>query len=224
MKVKFLGHLKKGNFLRPGAIISDITGTGSFLPNPYGNVIIVNNPSLVAQNFEVTTFPSEFGRNLIVARFSLENGESLAIGTVHLESLHNAKTRQLQLQICNVKLSATDHALLLGDFNFDDKRNFNPQLNEPLENDGMRASLPGWQDTWEILRPQDEGKTFDTDKNPLILRHKFERMRYDRIMFKSGRLSPSEIDMLGTEPFDKTSDGDLVISDHFGLISDFKLQ
>jgi hypothetical protein len=218
--------LKLASCFREGAVISDLEGSTL---NGYGVVIISNNPDLIPDRFTLCDFPSMMGRKLLTAHFNV-HGKRLAVGNVHLESLDSAKTRQKQLKISNAELTSNgDSCFLMGDFNFDDKRNFHLS-STPLENDMMRETLSGWKDTWEHLKPTEDGKTFDSVENKMIAPwHKLERMRYDRIMYRSEDWEAKHIDLAGVEPFTELPGRDkkilpVVVSDHFGLVAEYSLK
>eukprot|EP01122_Echinamoeba_exundans_P000894 TRINITY_DN10835_c0_g1_i1.p1 TRINITY_DN10835_c0_g1~~TRINITY_DN10835_c0_g1_i1.p1 ORF type:complete len:344 (-),score=44.48 TRINITY_DN10835_c0_g1_i1:13-1014(-) len=222
----FLNMLKMASCFREGAVISDIEGSTL---NGYGVVIISNNPDLIPERFTICRFPSMMGRKLLAAYFNVQ-GKRVAVGCVHLESLDSAKIRQTQLKISNEELSSSsDSSFLMGDFNFDDKRNFHIDVT-PLENDMMRETLKGWIDTWEHLKPTEDGKTFDSVENKMLTPwHKHERMRYDRIMFHSEDWAAQHIDLAGVEPFTQLPGRDgkvlpVVVSDHFGLVAEYSVK
>jgi endonuclease/exonuclease/phosphatase family metal-dependent hydrolase len=117
----------------------------------------------------------------------------------------------------------------MGDFNFDSERHFSELDPSPLEEtDSLQALFPDYLDAWRSLKYQsgDLGKTFDTDINEMLkyMRHRHEKMRYDRIMLKSkshnGTWKLKKVDMLGDKPFVTEKGCPVHISDHFGLCLD----
>lgn len=59
-----------------------------------------------------------------------------------------------------------------------------PRRSPPLENDLIAALFPGWVDSWPALHPAEHGFTFDTVANAMLGRHRYERMRYDRVLVR----------------------------------------
>ena len=90
----------------------------------------------------------------------------LAIVTVHLVSLDSQIERENQLQRCARYLQGYSSSLLVGDFNFDDKRN-HPRSTDYgyLYNDCLTEVLPDYVDVWNQLRPGERGATFNTNEN-----------------------------------------------------------
>ncbi len=113
------------------------------------------------------------------------------------------------------------YSLLVGDFNFDDERNFNKHDSRPTEESLWQQQLPDFVDVWRQLK-QDAGKTFDTSRNVNLDNHRSQVMRYDRIVagpHSNVEWKPASIEMID-EPFE--SNGTLLHhSDHFGLIASF---
>uniref|UniRef100_A0A7S3YZU8 Endonuclease/exonuclease/phosphatase domain-containing protein n=1 Tax=Lotharella globosa TaxID=91324 RepID=A0A7S3YZU8_9EUKA len=164
---------------------------------------------------------------------------TFTVGTVHLESLHSARTRKQQLVKCKEALDAkagkkrAENSLLVGDFNFCSYRNFNKNTT-PLENNMLEETMPDFKDVWADLHPSAKGYTFDSENNSII--KKFERMRYDRVMARLSGMETRSILLYGTTKVclirtqkkemgeKKTSavgldvDKSTHLSDHFGLL------
>jgi len=160
------------------------------------------------------------GRDFLLADLRI-NGNAVGVGTVHLESLSNARLRQVQLTTIADTMKEYDHWTVMGDFNFDSQINYG-HADPPLENDVMREILPPTTiDTWlYIHKDKSSGKTYDSDINKTI--HKYERMRYDRVMLQStsnnkhpGFWVPTQARLIGTEPVEPGAD--VWPSDHFGV-------
>lgn len=195
--------------------------------------------------FEEMDLPGRMGRSLLVTKvpFQTEKGQNkfILIGNVHLESLDNEPLRRRQLIVSSEYLSQEEQyaPMLVGDFNFDSMQTWGDwkrPLSEhrsasELENNVLIEVIPQWLDAWPHLKGVDEGAdvgiTFDGATNPVCVRDKKERMRYDRIMVKkrassSGglHLSPLSIGMVGTDAID---DKGLKPSDHYGLLIKLKI-
>jgi len=166
-------------------------GTGETL-GPYGVMILVS-PSLSAK-FHFCDLHTSMSRRLLIAEMP-----DLTVATVHLESLANHPTRELQLKECAIQLAAYPDAVLVGDFNFDSERNFAPP-HEPLENAALSKHLPDYVDLWPSLRPGERGLTFDSSVNTYI--GKSELMRYDRIMIRLQNWKARSIEMVGHKPLE----------------------
>jgi endonuclease/exonuclease/phosphatase family metal-dependent hydrolase len=117
---------------------------------PYGCVLLVRTATCGDAAFEVTDLPGGMERTLISAVLPALGG--LTVGVVHLESLGTQPTREEQLEIITAKLDSAaavaaaaagggggpGQRLLLGDFNFDARRPWNPQYTGPY--DGVAAA------------------------------------------------------------------------------------
>jgi tyrosyl-DNA phosphodiesterase 2 len=193
---------------RDAAIVSDLRGE-SF--STYGVISVFNNDQLQPTSFTTTSFPSTMGRSLLATEL-IVNGRRLVIGTSHLESLNSAPVRQQQLTIAAKRFDGDVDCFYMGDFNLD----------SPEENENLKTLLSDFKDTWTVYDATEEGKTFDTLANPMIKHYGLERARYDRILYKSKHWRPTFIEMIGTEPFGQEEGRDLVPSDHFGLVADFR--
>ncbi|MDJ0841481.1 MAG: endonuclease/exonuclease/phosphatase family protein [Acidobacteriota bacterium] len=173
----------------------------------YGTLLMSRSPFQVLTQYEL---PSLMDRRLLVGELTI-NGEVLAVATVHLESTRpTGSFRQQQLGHIFSILDRYDHAILMGDFNFDPA-------------DPEQASLNDrYVDIWPFLYPDDPGFTENTDINSMRfrLKGKPKHVRYDRILIRSGRnrWRPRDMKILGTEPL-MTGPEEVFISDHFGLFA-----
>jgi endonuclease/exonuclease/phosphatase family metal-dependent hydrolase len=235
-----LSILKKHPSLLSKYDISDSDLSGSTIPG-YG--VLMMTKKALRVKYRLTEFPTQMDRTLLSAELTVKTVSSpnqdstFCVGTVHLESLNYPKLRQRQLQIASRTLRRFDDVAICGDFNFCSYRNFRPGTT--LENTAMTSTLHEYVDVWPSLVPLPPeakevtsydncsveagmalGFTFDSARNPMI--RKLERMRYDRIMFKStgGRWVPVGIELVVTQPIDGQSD--LLPSDHFGLLAHFE--
>lgn len=154
--------------------------------SPYGVMTLVP-PGNVA-TFIFHDMPSNMCRRLLTAQL-----HTLTIGNVHLESLSNHSVRVEQLKLCWQVLAGFQDVVLVGDFNFDSERNFDPP-HQPLENDCLTAIMPDYCDLWPVLR-NERGYTFDSTLNPYIASP--ERMRYDRVLVRAPTWRATSIDIFG---------------------------
>eukprot|EP00928_Gymnodinium_smaydae_P049922 TRINITY_DN33530_c0_g1_i1.p1 TRINITY_DN33530_c0_g1~~TRINITY_DN33530_c0_g1_i1.p1 ORF type:complete len:309 (-),score=32.46 TRINITY_DN33530_c0_g1_i1:183-1109(-) len=173
----------------PGWSCSD-PGDGSSVA-PYGVMAMVAPGTHARMCFH--DLPTNMCRRLLV----IECG-NITVATVHLESLNNHPTRTAQLLECRRLLAPFEDVLLVGDFNFDSERNFQPP-HRPLENEALGVCLPDYVDVWPALR-SDRGLTFDSTNNPYIPRP--EHMRYDRVMSRTANWRAIRIERFGHESFD----------------------
>mmetsp|Transcript_36447 Transcript_36447/g.48848 ORF Transcript_36447/g.48848 Transcript_36447/m.48848 type:complete len:326 (-) Transcript_36447:1525-2502(-) len=202
---------------------NDVVSNYDMSPNKirdYGAMILAKKK--LNANFEEIKLPTRMDRSLILARM-----ENIVIGTVHLESLNSEDCRRRQLAAANEAMTGDETAILCGDFNFDStqtwgdwRRSRAARSPENLENNVLKKELPCWADAWPTLKggPEDNGDpglTFDGATNPVCVRNKNERMRYDRIMVKeSPSITLGNISLIGTEPMDDTN---IKPSDHYGI-------
>jgi len=207
---------------------------------PYGCIIL---SIIQPRSFKRWALPSQMGRDCLVAEYII-NGEEFACCTTHLESLDHPETRKEQLQRIS-EILTFPNAILMGDFNFDSTQNYSHvQLKrdahrrgipfdtlenmvfdpmETLENDILRIIFTEFRDGWSesgLKLPDEKGYTFDSVENRMI--KQYERMRYDRILFKSINCTWDAfgINLIGTEPLDpsKVGGAEVYPSDHFGVI------
>jgi endonuclease/exonuclease/phosphatase family metal-dependent hydrolase len=175
---------------------------------PYGVLSIAR--SSLAPEFSYTPFISGMGRGLMTTTIhpdATNKDISISIGNVHLESLSNHPTREMQLRKCHETLPIQS-SLLVGDFNFCSYRNFVVVPGQPLENDSLDRILTSqYRDLWAILRPDKPGYTFDTESNGMLQGRPIEQMRYDRVMcaFDPAVLpwQPISIELIGTHSISK---------------------
>uniref|UniRef100_A0A6B2LBW6 Endonuclease/exonuclease/phosphatase domain-containing protein n=1 Tax=Arcella intermedia TaxID=1963864 RepID=A0A6B2LBW6_9EUKA len=240
----FLEKLKNEKWVQTYYWISHIGNESSI--HPYGCIIL---STLHPTGIRRIPFPSFMNRDCIVADF-LVNGEEIAFCTTHLESMHNPQKRTEQLRVISTQVAPYfSNLVLLGDFNFDSSQNFSQVLqkrealkkgfpieniedyptetSEYLENDQLKTLLCDFCDIWVdcgLKETTDKGYTYDSLKNNMI--KNYERMRYDRIMYKSNKKvwQPSGISLLGTQTIDPAKVGGTLVypSDHFGLIVTLK--
>jgi tyrosyl-DNA phosphodiesterase 2 len=171
----------------------------------YGVVLLSRIP---ARRMTLLPLPSGMGRKLLV--FELEvDGMTVSVATVHLESLRESETRGVQLGLIFGQLDASEHAILMGDFNFCSSW---PQENARI--------APEYRDAWPTVHPDAPGFSED----PTINRMRYQRknsekhVRFDRILVKSPVLRPLDIELLGTQPISAELP-DVFPSDHFGLFA-----
>ncbi len=227
----------------------------------YGILSIAKKDVFGKVFFEEITLPSNMGRSLLVTHIDVprlatggqdkdEDAFHLVVGNVHLESLDNESLRREQLITSSRHLSneAYSASLLVGDFNFDSEQTWGDWdrsvslRRHKLENTVLQEVMPEWTDAWPYLKGEGKGKdaadpgiTFDGLTNPICVRNKKERMRYDRIMVHMPMSSPStdptrglihcfipdDIQMIGVEPIDKAG---LKASDHYGLLIKLEIE
>ncbi len=189
----FVEVVRNTKYLMDNYTCSDSLMNGKTI-EPYG-VMTLCKKKFESVQYSFHEFPTIYARKLLVADVVLPNGEHFAVGNVHLESLNNHPTRELQLAISYNVLSKFQHALLCGDFNFCSLNNFNGR--GPLENDSLVRLMPNYKDVWVELKQSGVepnmqsadycGYTFDTSANPMI-GERDERMRYDRVVYRSANV------------------------------------
>lgn len=195
-------------WIRGHYYVSDTTGD---TVEPHGVLFLSRLP---IQRLWLHHLPSQKHRKLLVAEFRIGD-QSVIVGNVHLESGEtSAPIRAEQLKIVFPQLEDAEHAILLGDFNFD------PSWTE--ENNRLD---PDYEDVWTRLRGNEPGYTEDTDINLMRLEQKDDdvrKVRFDRILLRSSTWQPTCIQMLGTEPI-SPQQKNVFPSDHFGLAAEIEL-
>lgn len=200
----FLDVVLKQEWVQDNYIVSDAKGV---TVQPYGVLLLSRIPM---QQLFLGKLPSLMGRKLLVAELCV-NGQTINVATVHLESQKQlAPIRALQLAQIFPLLSNSQHAVLMGDFNF--------CSTWTSENANIDDS---YQDMWPVLRSDEPGYTEDTDINimRLQIKKKEKKVRFDRILLRSlsNEWQPKSIQVLGTEPISQEM-LHVFPSDHFGLV------
>lgn len=204
-------------FIQERYYVSDVDG--HTFNGWYGAILLIDVHFNVL-NLNLIDFPqSAMGRRLISADIKLIDNNILRIGTVHLESLDNARQRSSQLDICHRTFNRLPGTyILMGDFNFDAYGQ---------ENIDQFNRLPQWHDVWTLLKEaKNYGFTFDTEKNAMTRYHDRTsiRSRCDRIILSSQTIVPRDIEILGNEPIGTHGSLPIFPSDHFGLTACFKIK
>lgn len=214
--------------LRQDSAIREVYDISSQDVAPYGCLMLARRD--LQPQFGSQPLPTRMGRSLLFAECAARY-PGLFVATVHLESLSSAAVRKQQLQVAAAVLERYPTSVICGDFNFDDTQTWGdwqrqrPQLApEALENNVLRDVLPSFCDAWRFVHPSEPGKTFDGEANPICVRDRFERMRYDRVLAStSGGLEPTAAELLGTTDIE-CQQAALKPSDHFGLLVDLDIK
>lgn len=236
-----LDLISENPFIRENYILSDLNGT-TF--EGYGVVILLHKRVAVQCSgfqFYIRSLPSIYSRRALFLDllFADQNEKVYNIAricTVHLES-SGSQTRTEQLTLITnifsddfpynpagkvIEMSASIqhhpniHYFLMGDCNFDPA--FHRQHGEGEAKEELVVKRFDFTDCWELLRPEENG--FTMPKNG----PNFAPRRIDRVLVKSTKFVPINIDLLGTENLPgidcDTCSGNgrpCSISDHFGL-------
>jgi tyrosyl-DNA phosphodiesterase 2 len=200
---EFLQWLLGKQWVRDHYYLSDISGR---TVDPYGVLLLSRFP---VRSFLLHNLPSFMDRNLLVAELEV-NEQTFQIGTVHLESMKEfAFMHKLQLETIFPLLKKSDHAILMGDFNF------------CATWEEKKALIDSrYQDMWSALRADEPGYTEDTDINLMrwLIKNKRKHVRFDRLLLGSPSWQPKSIRLLGTKPV-SPEHPDIFPSDHFGLVA-----
>ena len=181
--------------------------TGGDLGN-YGMLMLSRLP---ISNVTYTRLPTNLARGFLTAELDT-GGQPLTVVALHLESGKSAaRLRYRQLARVLRTLRRTENAVVLGDFNMRDS-----------ENDRIGAP---YRDLWPLLRPHDDGFTEDTTINLMRLdsKNKQRHVRFDRVLLKGGGWTPTDVELLGTDPISPTLPR-VFPSDHFGVLCRLKAQ
>lgn len=211
--------------LRESETVCSLFDVSPFEVGTYGDLQLVRRACNA--NFELQRMPTKMGRSAVISSWtSLIPG--LHVASAHLESLNSPGTRRKQLAVLAERLAASPTSVICGDFNFDSTKTWGDWKRgkpacppEELENKVLLEVLPEFVDVWPLLRPDEEGITFDGKENPICVQDSDEQMRYDRILARAGPLQPVAIQMLGREDI---NDWGARPSDHFGLCGDFEVR
>eukprot|EP01094_Clydonella_sp_ATCC50884_P019353 TRINITY_DN3756_c0_g1_i2.p1 TRINITY_DN3756_c0_g1~~TRINITY_DN3756_c0_g1_i2.p1 ORF type:complete len:330 (-),score=62.23 TRINITY_DN3756_c0_g1_i2:221-1210(-) len=192
----------------------------------YGVVILSRARPLSAH---LLVLPSRMDRYLVSVT-AMVGGVEVLCATVHLESLSSRDHRERQMRAIRQWIGDHPNVVWMGDFNFDDRRNWADDDDRPLEELTLREVFGGFTDVWLHTHGSEDGWTFDTEKNGMLkaLQAKHERMRYDRIMSRLAAFTPAHLEMLGCDTFMEYKDDapyasaiPIAASDHFGLVATF---
>ncbi|PNT63103.1 tyrosyl-DNA phosphodiesterase 2 isoform X1 [Brachypodium distachyon] len=182
------------------------------------------------------------GRGLYTVYVTIGGGKNLVLATTHLEGrvvryfkpgrIHSKRTkkqrkeerlrknekRRAQAEACRRLLPAHPNVILCGDMNWDDRV------------DGSFPLLDGFIDPWIVLKPGENGYTYDTEANAMlaaIAEHNLVKRqlqgRLDRFFCKLEDFKIENIEIIGKEAIalDKhliIHETPLLPSDHFGLV------
>ncbi|KAH7430899.1 hypothetical protein KP509_08G019700 [Ceratopteris richardii] len=171
---------------------------------------------------------SVMGRELCIAESKVGAGKQLFVATTHLESPCPAPPTWDQMfspeRVSQAKqafdiLMTYKNVVFGGDMNWDDKL------------DGAPPLPTGWHDVWLMLRPNEDGLTYDSKQNPLLTGSRL-RKRLDRFFCHLQDFSLESIEMVGTQAIpgvmfekeikvkreSKKVQLPVLPSDHFGLL------
>ncbi|XP_050371584.1 uncharacterized protein LOC126789474 [Argentina anserina] len=172
---------------------------------------------------------SAMGRELCVAEVEVQGGKHLVVGTSHLESpcpgppkwdQMYSKERVDQAKEALNFLKKNPNVIFCGDMNWDDKL------------DGQVPLPDNWLDAWAVLRPGEDGFTYDTKSNQMLMGNRSLRKRLDRFCCSLNDFRVSKIEMIGTKAIpglsyikEKKVKGEIkklelavLSSDHYGLL------
>ncbi|XP_047309764.1 uncharacterized protein LOC124913209 [Impatiens glandulifera] len=140
---------------------------------------------------------SKMGRELCIAELEIKPDLSLMIATSHLESpcpgppkwdQMYSNERVQQAKEAMEDLEEYPNAIFCGDMNWEDELDGH----FPFPNDG-------WFDAWEMLRPGENGWTYDTKSNKMLSRNKTLQKRLDRFVCCMKDFEVIGIEMIGLE-------------------------
>jgi endonuclease/exonuclease/phosphatase family metal-dependent hydrolase len=167
----------------------------------YGMLLLSRVP---VSKVTYTRLPSRQSRGFLQAELAVK-GCPTVVCCIHLDSgKSSARLRGWQLRRIFRALGTVQDAVVLGDFNMRD-------------NENARIATP-YRDVWPTLRPDDDGFTEDTSINLMRydMKDKHRQVRFDRVLVKGRRWTPTHIELLGTEPI--APEWPRVFpSDHFGV-------
>jgi tyrosyl-DNA phosphodiesterase 2 len=206
-----LAHVLAADWIRRDFLVSDISGATL---RPHGVLLLSRLPM---RDVVLCSLPSRKDRKLLIASIDTGN-ERISVGNLHLESSpSNQLLRLAQLKRALSTQSSAEHALLMGDFNFDPRS-------------GVEQSRLGrdYIDLWSALSSgRAAGHTVDSTRNRMrfLYKRKHKHVRFDRILLRSAAPGwvPRSIRLLGTEPISPAMP-ETYPSDHFGLTATIERQ
>lgn len=160
---------------------------------------------------------SNMGRELCVAEIDAGMHKNLFVATSHLESPTppemNSIKRVAQAKEALSLLDSAPNVVFGGDMNWDEVT------------DGPFPLGSGWQDAWCVLRPGENGWTFDTRSNGMLKGNRPLWKRLDRFVCKLQDFRMERIDMIGRDAIPgisyyniKGKELPVLPSDHYGLV------
>lgn len=158
---------------------------------------------------------STTGRGLCIADIDA-GAKRLIAATCHLkrpdDSSKTSEERVGQAKRALISLSKFPNVVFGGDMNWNES------------SDGQFPLLGGWYDAWSVLRPEEDGYTYDTNSNPMLKHTAPLQARLDRFVCKLKDFEVEKIEMIGTKAIRGiyfTHNGQrlpILPSDHYGLI------
>jgi endonuclease/exonuclease/phosphatase family metal-dependent hydrolase len=148
--------------------------------------------------------PSRTGRGCLQATLTV-SGRTIEACSVHLDSGRKSWWRRAwQLRAVFRALRDAENVVVLGDFNMRDDEN--------------RRIPAAYCDVWPAIRPDNDGFTEDTSINAMRydMKNKSRQVRFDRVLLKGNGWTPTDIELLGTEPVSDKHPR-VFPSDHFGV-------
>lgn len=191
------------------------------VPSEMGrHLVVARFPLLAVEDERVLTTECSSGRSHVVvpdgarldvtqrdeAAANVDDVHHCAVATAHFESLSSRPLRAQQLKIAYDVVSQHKFWVICGDFNFCSYQNFGGRQPNNLENTILSATMPDHVDCWAHLHPEAStlptedirrGYTFDSTRNSNI--HKYEQMRYDRVLCSAKSLHPLRMSLFGTD-------------------------
>jgi endonuclease/exonuclease/phosphatase family metal-dependent hydrolase len=219
--IDFIAQLEMEQWCRDKYLVSDLSTSMKSFHGWYGVLMLVKK-TVQCQKLVMNTLVTGMSRSCLTAEI-LVNNQLVQIATVHLESLDTRQIRAFQLRDICTNILTNNTSILMGDFNFDDERNWDSKDKRPIENLIFTSDpvVSQYTDVWTQLKPNDPGKSFDSSVNKMI-NHQ-EMMRYDRVIYKSTHFHPLNIEMIGTRKLMTVRGTHVFPSDHFGLYTQFQI-
>jgi len=170
----------------------------------------------VKQFFSKPFQNSRMGRDLCAAEIDAGANKKLVVATSHLESPTppemNSVGRVAQAGEALSLLNSVPNVIFGGDMNWDEI------------SDGPFPLRGGWQDAWSVLRPEENGWTYDTRSNMMLKGNRPLWKRLDRFVCKLQDFRMVSVDMIGRDAipgisyYNKRKELPVLPSDHYGLV------
>jgi endonuclease/exonuclease/phosphatase family metal-dependent hydrolase len=145
----------------------------------------------------------------------------LLVPVIHLTSSTEKEWKEDPQQIRKDQLKVIfdrcekEETIIVGDFNIGREEEFNNVI------------LPEYIDCWPHLNKDEDGFTFDPNKNNFAssVNSISNGIRVDRVLMKSNSWNLSHISLFGSDPFEIVVEDKPIkinLSDHFGIFSKFE--
>jgi poly(A) polymerase len=197
----FMRKIVEEKWVRSDYQVSDITGISCL---PYGTMLLTKIPM---SNVILNVIETKQAKFVLIAEM-IVNNERVNFSTVQLED-NDPEIRKNQLTKIFGLLDKNPVTFFAGDFQFDPK------------NEAEQKNVnPNYKDVWDVLKPGEVQPTWgimypDPKNTP---------GRHDRILWKSNRWVPKDIQVFGNLRVGEHKGKEVWTSKHLGVFANFEYQ